>query len=810
MNQYVCVHGHFYQPPRENAWLEAIETQPSAYPYHDWNERITAQCYLPNSIARINDEKGLVVKIVNNYSRMSFDFGPTLLSWLETSEPDVYNSILAADKESRQRFSGHGSALAHAYNHIIMPLANRRDKYTEVYWGIRDFEHRFKRQPEGMWLPETAVDLETLDIMASLNIKFTILAPRQALYIRKIGEKDWQEVNENTLDTTVPYRMPLNSGRVINLFFYNGAIAADVAFHGLLENGENLVNRLLRSFKPARNSPQLAHIATDGESYGHHHRFGEMALAYALHHIETNNLAQITNYGEFLSLQPPAYEVQIQENSSWSCVHGVERWRSDCGCSNHYHPGGWNQKWRTPLRKALDWLRDQVNSECEKEANSLFKNPWEARNAYISVILNRSKSNVRQFVEQQASHKLNRKETSNALKYLEIQRHSLLMFTSCGWFFDDLARIETVQVIQYAARVVQLAQEICNLPIETKFLEQLASARSNIKEYGNGIQIYRRFVKPSIVDFKRVAAHFALRSFFDRYPDDVDLYSYEVRTLDFINNTCRRNKINIGCLKVISSITSESTDVSFIALLRDNYDAVAGVSTSITPDIYEKLKNEVAAACSREDLTQIDTVIKARFPDSLYSIESLFRDAQHIILENVMDTSLMDIKGLFYPALEAYSLVTPLADETVCPLPETFHELIQLILNLELRLEFRKKDGPEVNFVQKRLDDAKLWGVQLDSQRLGVVISQAVEKVAKAFTNQPQDEAFLDSLIMILNLVNSLPFHPDLQRIQGIYYQTMNTIYKDIKAGEVRGDLFGPKWVDKFIRLGNLLYIKVS
>ena len=404
MNQYVCIHGHFYQPPRENAWLEAIETQPSAYPYHDWNERITAQCYLPNSIARINDEKGLVVKIVNNYSRMSFDFGPTLLSWLETSEPDVYNSILAADKESRQRFSGHGSALAHAYNHIIMPLANRRDKYTEVYWGIRDFEHRFKRQPEGMWLPETAVDLETLDIIANLNIKFTILAPRQALYIRKIGEKDWQEVNENTLDTTVPYRIPLNSGRAINLFFYNGAIAADVAFHGLLENGENLANRLLRSFKPARNSPQLAHIATDGESYGHHHRFGEMALAFALHHIETNKLAQITNYGEFLSLQPPAYEVQIQENSSWSCVHGVERWRSDCGCSNHYHPG-WNQKWRMPLRKALDWLRDQVNSECEKEANSLFKDPWEARNAYISVILNRSKSNVRKFVEQQASHK---------------------------------------------------------------------------------------------------------------------------------------------------------------------------------------------------------------------------------------------------------------------------------------------------------------------------------------------------------------------------------------------------------------------
>ncbi len=809
MKHYVCVHGHFYQPPRENAWLEAIETQPSAYPYHDWNERVTSQCYLPNSIARINDEKGLVAKIVNNYSSISFDFGPTLLSWLESNEPDVYNAVLTADQESQQRFSGHGSAIAQAYNHIIMPLANRRDKYTQVYWGIKDFECRFKRQPEGMWLPETAVDLETLNIMASLNIKFTILAPRQALYVRKIGEKDWQEVNENTLDTTVPYKVRLSSGAEINVFFYNGAIAADVAFHGLLQNGENLADRLLRSFKPDRNNPQLAHIATDGESYGHHHRFGEMALAFALHYIETNKLAQITNYGEFLSLQPPAYEVQIQENSSWSCVHGVERWRSDCGCSNHYHPG-WNQKWRAPLRKALDWLRDQVNDECEKATKSLFKDSWEARNEYINVILDRSKGNVRQFMEQHASHKLSRVETSNALKYLENQRHSLLMFTSCGWFFDDLARIETVQVIQYAARVLQLAQEICNLSIETKFLEKLASASSNIKEYGNGTKIYNRFVKPSIVDFKRVAAHFALRSLFERYPDEVELYSYEVNTVDFINNKCGKNQVNLGRLRVISPVTSESVDAGFVALLRENQDAVTAVSISITPDVYEDLRNEVVVACSSEDLPRIDAAIKKLFRGSLYSIESLFRDAQHIILENVMDTSLTEIKGLFYPALEAYSLVTPLADETICPLPETFHELIQLILNLELRQEFRKQDGPDVYFVQKRLDDAKLWGVQLDSQRLSVVISQAVERIAKAFTNQPQDETSLDKLIMIVGLANSLPFHPDLQRIQGIYYQIMKTIYKDIKAGAFWGDIFEPKWVDKFIELGNLLYIKVS
>ena len=356
MDAFVCIHAHFYQPPRENAWLEAVEVQDSAFPYHDWNERITAECYATNATSRITDENGRIRDIVNNYARISFNFGPTLLSWLERHSADVYQAVLAADTESRQRFSGHGSALAQAYNHMILPLANSRDKHTQVLWGIADFEHRFRRRPEGMWLPETAVDLETLDVLAEHGILFTILSPHQARRIKSIDGGEWLDVGGGKIDPTRPYLARLPSGRTIALFFYDGAISHAVAFEGLLSNGERFAHRLLEAVAQDRSGPLLVHIATDGESYGHHHRGGNRALAFALHTIETRKLARITVYGEYLELHPPQWEVEIVERSSWSCTHGVERWWTDCGCNAGRHPGG-NQGWRTPLREALDWLR---------------------------------------------------------------------------------------------------------------------------------------------------------------------------------------------------------------------------------------------------------------------------------------------------------------------------------------------------------------------------------------------------------------------------------------------------------------------
>ena len=391
MDRYLCIHCHFYQPPRENPWLESIELQESAYPYHDWNERITAECYAANASSRILTADNRIIRIVNNYSRISFNFGPTLLSWLEEHAPDTYQAILTADKESQQRCSGHGNAIAQVYNHMIMPLANRRDKQTQVVWGIGDFEHRFGRKPEGMWLAETAVDVETLEVLAEHDIKFTVLAPSQALHERRAGTTKFKNVEGGKIDPTRPYICNLPSGRSINLFFYDGPISRAVAFEGLLDNGETFANRLLSGFADNRRWAQLMHIATDGETYGHHHSKGDMALAYALHHIESNNLAKLTNYGEYLEINPPTHEVEIVENTAWSCVHGVGRWSRDCGCNSGGKPG-WNQAWRAPLRAAFDYLRDELAPEYERKASELLHDPWQARDEYINVVLDRDES----------------------------------------------------------------------------------------------------------------------------------------------------------------------------------------------------------------------------------------------------------------------------------------------------------------------------------------------------------------------------------------------------------------------------------
>src|SRR6202521_3139926 len=457
--RYVCVHGHFYQPPRENPSLEAIELQDSAYPYHDWNERITAECYGPNATSRILDNEQRILQLVNNYALMSFNFGPSLISWLQAKSPKVYEAILDADKLSQRKFGGHGSAIAQGYNHMILPLANRRDKVTQVKWGISDFQQRFGRHPEGMWLPETAVDTESLEVLAENGIAFTILAPRQAKRVRRKGSRTWKDVTGDRIDPSRAYLVRLPSRKTINAFFYDGPISQGVAFEGLLDNGQRFADRLMSGFSDARQWPQLVHIATDGESYGHHHRFGEMALSYALHHIETNKLAALTNYGQFLEKHPPDHFAEIVNNSSWSCVHGVERWRSNCGCNSGGH-AGWTQEWRAPLRAALDWLRDCLVPLYEQKAAPLLKEPWTARNEYVRVILDRSKENVERFFVEHATRPLEPAEQIAALKLLEMQRHAMLMYTSCGWFFDELSGLETMQVIQYAGRAIRLAEDL--------------------------------------------------------------------------------------------------------------------------------------------------------------------------------------------------------------------------------------------------------------------------------------------------------------------------------------------------------------
>jgi alpha-amylase/alpha-mannosidase (GH57 family) len=469
-----------------------VETQATAWPFHDWNERIAADCYTPNTAARILDGDLRIAKTENNYSRISFDFGPTLLAWLEKKTPETYRAIRQADEESRRRFSGHGSAMAHAYNHIILPLANSRDKATQIAWGIQDFVHRFGRQPEGMWLPETAVDLESLEIMASHGIKFTLLSPRQARAVRANHTHYWQDVGGGRIDPSQAYSLNLPSGQSISLFFYDGPVSQAISFEGLLHNGEKFIDRLLTAYSSERGRCELVHVVTDGEVYGHHHAHGEMALAFALERIESRGGVRITNYGEFLEKHPPSSEVQIVENSSWSCAHGVDRWRRHCGC--HLAHADWSQEWRGHLREAMDWLRGEVADRYEARAAELVKDAWAARDDYIEILLDGSDECWARFRCGHASHVLNAAEEKTLAQLLEMQRHAMLMYTSCGWFFDDLSGLETRQVIGHAARVVELAAAVFRKNLEGPLVARLERAKSNIPEHGTGATIYEKLV----------------------------------------------------------------------------------------------------------------------------------------------------------------------------------------------------------------------------------------------------------------------------------------------------------------------------
>lgn len=513
----LIIHGHFYQPPRENPWTGIIDHEPGAQPFHDWNERIHAECYQPNSAVHIVDAKG-AEQLVNNYAHINFDFGPTLLSWLERSHPETYARIIAADAESCRQHNGHGNAIAQAYNHSILPLANERDRRTQIRWGLADFRHRFGREAESMWLPETACNDDVLGELIDEGLRYVILAPQQAARVRRAKQAPvvspagssseaardgWQLVINNAIDTSIAYKYLHRdgSGRSLAVFFYDQHLAHAIAFEQALASSASLVEKFAQR---VTGSGSLVSVATDGESYGHHHKFGELCLAYAITLDAPARGFNVTNYGEFLDRNPPEMEVEINngvhgEGSSWSCSHGVSRWIRDCGCHTGGEPG-WNQGWREPLRRALDVLRDEAITSFEATRGRLFVDPWAARDESINLILNGERARD-VFLRRHAPRELTPQEQAEALLFLELQRNALLMYTSCGWFFSELSGIEPVQVLKYAGRVIDLMDQLSLPSPRTQFLERLADAKSNRPELGNGADIYRRFVEPSNPSF---------------------------------------------------------------------------------------------------------------------------------------------------------------------------------------------------------------------------------------------------------------------------------------------------------------------
>ncbi len=785
VEKFICIHGHFYQPPRENPWLEEVEFEESAQPYHDWNARITAECYAPNSVSRIMDSQWRIIGAVNNYSKISFNFGPTLLYWISSHEPKLYQSILQADKESAKNYSGHGSAIAQVYNHMIMPLANKRDKETQVKWGIKDFEMRFGRFPEGMWLPETAVDLETLEALAENNIKFTILAPHQALRMRKIGEKEWTDVSGGKIDPRRAYSCKLPSGKKVDLFFFDKFKASDVSFGDMLSNGEVFAKRLMEGFKGSEETGSLlVNLASDGEVYGHHHLHGDMSLAYCLYYLESHNLSKITNYSEFLETHPPEFEVEIQENTSWSCSHGVERWRSDCG--DNTGRAGWKQTWRKPLREAMDWLRDELALNFEHDAAKYLKDPWSARNSYISVVLDRSRENVERFIAEQKNKELNEDEKKRVMELLEMQRQAMLMFTSCGWFFDEISGIETVQVMMYAAKAMQLSQQVLGLQLENKYIGMLEGAPSNISEFENGAKVYNTLVKHSVVDLAKIAAQSTIIHLFldekTEFPLNTQRYGccFTITNIEVERSDAGKFRLVISRLKVQSQITLDEAMYACVAIWLGDHNVSCGVKLDTDKALFETIKNEILASFNRGEINETILLMPKYFENNTYSLKDVFKDDQIRILNSIVQEAVKKATELNEIVYRDNSALLHFMNEIKIPTPNPFRTAAEIVLSAEIR-QILASENINLERLGKIISDSKMFAIEFESGPISLRANERIVEEFEKLKNAQPDVQKVENLDNLIEILRQLPINLELWQAQNIAFDIALGIYNPLK-----------------------------
>lgn len=785
MKKCVCIHGHFYQPPRENAWLEEIELQDSAYPFHDWNERINYECYEPNSASRILGPDGLISEIVNNYARISFNFGPTLLRWLDRHSPEVVRALQEADRQSRQHNNGHGNALAQAYHHVIMPLANRRDKQSQVRWAKFDFRQHFGREPEGLWLPETAVDTETLEVLAEEGIAFTILAPRQARRIRKIGSDSWEDVSGEKIDTRRAYRCNLPSGRSVALFFYNGPIARDVAFNGLLDDGKRFAERILQAFGP-EDETQLVHIATDGESYGHHHKQGEMALSYCIRQLEESGEVEICNYARYLELNPPEYEVEIVEKSSWSCVHGVERWRSNCGCNTGMHTG-WQQKWRKPLRDSLNWLRDELIAIYEEYMTEYSSDPWAMRDRYIEIIQNRDEENVMRFLLEFIDAEKATKDRTRIIRLLEMQRHAMLMFTSCAWFFDEISGIETLQILQYANRAIQLAASVGGPDLDEAFADRLAAAPSNVKEYGNGAVVYDKLVRPKRLTLSKVGMHYAVASLFNSDPEHLRVFNYDSESRVFDRLEAGRMRLSLGRTVVHSRITFSRKEYTFAALYLGQQHIIGSVSSQMDDMQFRQMFDTLRQTFLNDSLAVLLTKMEEFFGSGKFSLRSLFKDEQRKVLDQILQKDLELAEDSYQKIFDRnYNLLTVLKNENI-PLPVLMEKNIELVIHTRLR-KYLEDNIRSLVPLQSLLREIRKWKMPLQDEELRFTASRHLQFFMQLLKATPTDEMLIRNLIAKLDHLEEMGLTLDLYKVQNSYFKAAEKLIDQVAQEEKTGE----------------------
>ena len=812
---FLTIHGHFYQPPRENPWLEAIELQDSALPFHDWNERINKECYNPNSVSKIVDSRNRILDVVNNYEYMSYNFGPTLLSWMEQFAPLTYERIIKADIESISEHNGHGNAIAQVYNHIIMPLANEHDKETQIKWGIRDFEYRFGRKPEGMWLAETAVDDDTLRILEANGIKFTILSPYQADKFKKKGDKEWTDVSWGNIDPARSYKYNIKSapGKSIDLFFYDGAISRSVAFDELLKDGNKFIKRLKEGVSDCRDFPQIVNIATDGESYGHHTKFGDMALAYVLKVKAKDEGFKITNNAEYLEKYRSDCEVEIKQASSWSCFHGVGRWKEDCGCSTGGHPG-WNQKWRKPLREALDYLRDELVIIFEQEGPKYFDNVWEVRNNYIDVILDRNEMNVKKFQQDNFKPDLSDEQKVHAMELLEIQRQAMLMYTSCGWFFSEISGIETVQIMKYAARAMQLATKFSNKDLETHFLDILSEAKSNIPEHGTGKDIFERFVKPSIVTTKQIASLWALSSLYQDFEDEESVYCYTIKKEAYKKVQKGSSTFVVGHIEIQSKITLQKSNVMFALMQYSGGDFHCAIKEYSDDFEFNKIKTNLIKTFLMNPLTEIIRAMDECFGKEYFTLKDIFIEERRKILQILLKGKLEKFsqtyqvmydegKGSIYH-LQGLGLKIP--DEfKISAAYALSHKFNDIVVHSGGFLdEDSIQQATDLNYEAKKID------IQLDKTPSNKIFSkkilQNINRLVHSFEIQQADV-----LLEIFDSINKLELQIDISEAQNIYFSKIyHKIGDIIESGTATKRSSNKKFIEMLLEIGENLNINTE
>jgi alpha-amylase/alpha-mannosidase (GH57 family) len=799
-NAFVAIHGHFYQPPRENPWLEILEAEESAHPFHDWNERIALECYRPNAHARILDGKGRILQILNNYSSISFNFGPTLLPWLEKHFPSVYQKVLDADRESLRRF-GHGNAIGQVYNHVIMPLANDRDKETEVLWGMADFERRFRRKPEALWLPETAVNDATLRVLVKHGMRYLILSPFQALRVRPLGGKKWTDVSQGRIDTTRPYRCFIQgvSGKkhldqFIDIFFYNGVLSKEIAFGDLLKDGNHFCDRFAQFYQESKQRPQLIHIATDGETYGHHMKFGEMALAYSLDKGFPARGFELINYSAFLKRYPPVHEVEIDEGpmgegSSWSCAHGVGRWKENCGCSTGGKPG-WNQEWRKPLREALDFLRDELRQVFEREGEKVFQDVWETRDGYIEVILNRSPEGIKDFFDRYGTKGLDEKDRTKGLRLLEAQKHALQMYTSCGWFFNDLSGIETIIVLQHASRAIQLAEEWMGAEIEAKFVQHLSEAKSNFPEMGSGDQIYQRLVKPKWVTPEKVVNHFAITSLLDRGDGEKQIFSYRVEKIHYEKMEKEENWLVIGQVRVNSEIIPEPREFLFGLI-----PSMKGVFRSWVLEKKEGLDFSTLKEKAQEILErkeeEMEKVLTSLWGSLFFTLQDAFKEERQAILQKLIQKEFNEHCQIYADLFDKTKKAVEALSREGLEIPFEIRVAAEVTLSHRLFQEIKElsrdfKGTIERGKIDEIVEEAKEHGYHLRKEKSLLALKELLMGRMNALqknqgSDLPRQSELAEEVLILLDLARKWDLEMSLEEAQNSMSQILGECVGDLE-----------------------------